>query len=383
MDFVLPEIEMAKSDKRTRRKHRTKKRKTRRKYSMEYVIAEFAGDSSGGGYSRSYTVRAPQHRNRIHQLIQLFVQYGWDSDFIQSKFANADDTMLRDYTYAQWIEGLTQNWLRVAGYKSSISESLIGIGFRVSAANTLESILLPFIGSSYDEEQIILTGISYLLGTYKELAPYAEFLHNPDIQQKCYPLEKIQGFNIPFKCNSKSFARIENLLSAFPILTGYRRFYHATNWDSAEKIQRRIQHGKGRKHTDFGANPAFYVSPNLIDPIKWIECHTHIWKSENAILLFDIPDMIPDSRIRKKDLNEMEWSSVVQFARNPKNDEDAPEIEEYDLVYGPMLANTNDVRNGSIPQKHNPIKYQLASKSDAGDKFLQSCLVGCVYFKKI
>ncbi len=344
---------------------------------MEYVIAEFAG----GGRSSGYTVRS-HDRVRIHQLIQLFVQCGWDPAFLQSKFANADDAMLRDYTPAQWVEGLTRNWLRVAGDKSIISDTLIGIGFRVSAANTLESILSPLIGSSYDEEQIILTGISYLLGTYKERKPGAEFLHNPGIQQTSYTLGKIQGFNVPFKCITKHYTRIEILLSAFPIPAGYHRYYHATNWDSAEKIQRRIQHGKGRKHTDFGANPAFYVSPTLIDPIEWIEYHTHIWKSENAILLFDVPYIIPDGRICKKDLNEAEWSSVVQFARNPKNDEDAPEMEDYDVVYGPMLANTNDVRNGDIPRKHHPVKYQLASKSDAGDKFLQSCLVGCVYFKK-
>ena len=370
---------MTKSDKRTRRKSKrsTKTRRTSRtSRRMNYVIADFdaqAYDPLGGAYSRSLS------RDRVHQLMQFFQKCGWESSFLERKFAKATDSMLRDYTSAQWVEGLTQQWLLQSGYKSTIANTFISIGFQRSVANHLDTLLSPFIDSSYDEEQIILKGIVYVLGKYKELAPDIEFLHNSDIVQEPYTLGRIQGINVRMVCNPASYTRLNNVLPAFPLAPGHRRFYHVTNWDSAEKIQRRIQHGKGRDHTDFGANPAFYLSPSLVDPLEWGEKNGVFWKNEIAILLFHVP-YIAD--IRWKDLKDDEWSSVVRYARNPDMDDDAPELEGYDVVYGPMLSNTTQVRNGGIPRTHFPIKYQLASKSDAGDRFLQSCMIACIYFNK-
>jgi hypothetical protein len=52
------------------------------------------------------------------------------------------------------------------------------------------------------------------------------------------------------------------------------------------------------------------------------------------------------------------------------------ELDKFDFVDGPMMA---DIYKG-IP--HNPIKYQLASKTAKSDALLNECLVGVIWLHK-
>lgn len=63
---------------------------------------------------------------------------------------------------------------------------------------------------------------------------------------------------------------------------------------------------------------------------------------------------------------------------NIENYDEIPEIREYDFIYGNMAANVN----GITPMTHDPPKKQLASKTNAGDKYLQEKMIGCIFYQK-
>jgi hypothetical protein len=59
------------------------------------------------------------------------------------------------------------------------------------------------------------------------------------------------------------------------------------------------------------------------------------------------------------------------------------ELRRIDFVYGPMVSNGDDVVSKYVnPKTHNPPKYQLASKTDAGCDYLHDNILGILFFQK-
>jgi hypothetical protein len=102
-----------------------------------------------------------------------------------------------------------------------------------------------------------------------------------------------------------------------------------------------------------------------------------------SILIFSIPNVLP-KRIKYKELYGDEWTAVTQESRRCKQEKyEVESLREYDIVYGDMVSNPNDVFHGrAAPMTHTPPKKQLVSKSDDGDNYMTSHLVGIVYFRK-
>ena len=60
-----------------------------------------------------------------------------------------------------------------------------------------------------------------------------------------------------------------------------------------------------------------------------------------------------------------------------------PELRRIDFIYGPMVSNGQEVASTYVnPKTHNPPKYQLASKTDAGCNYLYDNILGIIFFQK-
>jgi hypothetical protein len=116
--------------------------------------------------------------------------------------------------------------------------------------------------------------------------------------------------------------------------------------------------------------------------VDWGSTLQNKFSKEVCILVFSVPAALP-SHLDYVSLLGDAWKSVVTESRKCSTDiHKRMDIDNVDLVYGPMLANPPDVRHGAEPKIHTPPKYQLASKSGCGCEFLHTCIVGCLFFQK-
>jgi len=165
-------------------------------------------------------------------------------------------------------------------------------------------------------------------------------------------------------------------------------FYHTTSWVGANSITQQIARHKGRTCLDFGLSPGFYMSDTLDTCVGWAQAKRQLFSSEVAILIFALPrvEQYPTS-LKYRVINDPEWSQVTKHSRlclgETNFTHDHPYIRTCDLLYGNMVSNPDAVKkHGKEPITHKLPLKQLVSKSDAADKFIRNCLVGCVFFQK-
>jgi hypothetical protein len=346
---------------------------------MEYF--SYLTSQSGAGLLRT------SHKSvkYVQQLIQRFVACGWDYQYIQSRLEGLTDTMLRDYSEEEMILGAVRQWYNEN--TSTLYDGFILIGITSRTAKQLSSLMYPLENTCYTDIQLIEKAIEYKLGFHTSSYPENTthpFSPNLILQSFSLPdTQAIKAVNIPFRCYERHYPKVKTILSEnYKYLPTQTYYYHTTSWTFATLIMEELSHTAGRKCLDFGSTPGFYVSPSLQDAVQWGEKNIKVWSYEVAILIFSVPKKMPNT-IRYKELEGDEWSSVMKFSRKCKYPTiTAKEIRGYDIIGGDMLENVKNVKNGQEPLTHVKPKYQIASKTTAGDQFLQNCLTGCLYFQK-
>lgn len=341
---------------------------------------EFYSFLQGGALIPS-TVQKSQTRTK--SLINRFLNCGWDSSFLHERLGGLRDAMLRDYREEDMILGAVQSWYIE---RTTLLETFHSLGLQQTASEQLVMRVGDLENTCYTQLQLVEIAIEYNLGIFQStFEPTTTHPRMPTLVLNPFRIQtNITGFNLPYRCYERRIPAVKDIVEntlRFKSF-GYTLFYHTTSWTFAELILQELSHKAGRKCLDFGSTPGFYVGPSLADAVQWGEKNSEIWSYEVAILVFSIPDSLPDS-IRWKDLEGDEWSSVMSFSRKCKYPTlSAPQIRGYDIVVGQMLANPQEVKMGYDPISHRIPKYQVASKTDNGDRFLQSCIRGCLYFQK-
>jgi hypothetical protein len=121
--------------------------------------------------------------------------------------------------------------------------------------------------------------------------------------------------------------------------------------------------------------------------MEWGYKHRIGWKDEIGILVFAIPNKLPNA-IKWHDLEGDEWSKVTTLSRKCNVNDGLKHLHylnKYDFLSGNMVANINELRKSPdtfIAKPHPKPRMQIASKSHNADAFLEKHLVACYYFSK-
>lgn len=308
---------------------------------------------------------------------------GWKRTFITQQLGKLNDTHLDDITNNDAIDGFTRAWASNVGHNQSIYNSLLEIGVRKSNAADASYAVEPLENTCYTPEQLLIIAIDYLNGKFAPVGkPSVPYYIKPDIVDIWFPHKTIHILNTSLQCQLESEQPlIASIRAGLPInQETHLYFYHLTAWRHTKSIMRGISHSAGTQCLDFGLTPGFYTGDSLLNAIDWGMKRARTYKNELAIIVFRVPKHLPNS-IKFLHLRGRQWITITQQSRLCENpDEEIPEIEEYDIIMGNMVANPRQIKDGYVPRTHTPAKRQFVSKSARGDVFLQDCLAGCIYF---
>jgi hypothetical protein len=351
-----------------------------------YPIGEIIERLQIGGGKRKLSNTIRLKNKESTKFKEKLVELGWTPEYVNDTFHYLTDTLLQNWPQHVLIKGLFKIIIRNQGWKNTLHESLLGIGLCDDVVMKLVTILEPLLDSCYTHIQLLDIAIEYILEKYKTISPpNARFLYNPEvismwseikIKEKSYSI-----YNIPYFCDNKIVRKEikDNLIHS----DEYTYYFHATSWRGSTQIMKRINRTYGRTCLDFGKNPGFYLATTIKDSIEWCKKNKLYWGNESSIIVFRIPNELPPT-ISIKHLKDGEWVAITKESRECENEKE--EIEtlcDYDLLYGNMVRNPTAVQERrELPQTHQPPKQQLVGRSDAADRFLQSCLIGCFYFQK-
>lgn len=351
-------------------------------YEPEYILELL--QQRGGGKSIK---RTGKHAIAFKETL---LQYGWEEEYVSTTFRTLTNSMIQGWTDKHLIGDLFAALYRQPTWEQgqTLYESLRRIGLREDVALTLDNVFhnLSVSDSSYTHVQLLDYTIKYLLGYCEPVGrPGAHYLFHEQIigtwvehhvEDQPYSI-----YNLSYKISEVHLSDLERILP--PENKSFRYAFHATSWRYSLNIMERIQHLYGRPCLDFGKNPAFYLSMSLEHAVEW--CHKNVkpWHGEASILVFRLPRKRFEP-LRWKHLQGEEWTTITQESRQCGNPhKEIRSIRDFDLIYGNMVANVLDKKNPQwIPLPHRPPKKQLVSRSDRGDEFLQSCLMGAIYFQK-
>jgi hypothetical protein len=336
----------------------------------------------GGGTTLRMT---PRQNSQKQNIMKAFRKAGWKQSVLDKRFRNLTDSMLSsNITSESLIKGFSYIWHEEQGFDTSIAKTLVNLGISSSIAKYADTAISPLQNTCYTNAQLIQIAIQYILGRFKPMTtPDTSHFHNPTILEKWTKYRNLPILNITESCSISLVPKLESYLE--PISKpNYTWFFHTTSWENCIRIATKLDHTKGLECLDFGITPSFYMSNKIIHALKWGEHIRKKYTNEIATVLFAIPNTLP-SHLRYKELKGDEWKSAVVKSRRcvrlEPHEINIPEIAPFDLVFGDMLANPEDIDTKS-PRTHKPSKKQLASKSYEADRFLQECIVGVFVFNK-
>lgn len=319
---------------------------------------------------------------RVRLSISKFQSLGFKKSFVENRLQNIKEKDIEDIPLDVIVTGFANAWIH---QKGDIDNTLENMGLNKSTTEELAAVLKPLHGSSYTDTQLYNIGIGYLLGYYKPArGSKAKFFRSANHVDTWINEGNVPFINIGHACRrlyeSTVEAAINRLYSANNGETTL--YYHATSWSYAMSILEYIDFTRGSRCQDFGITPGFYLSDVLENALDWGEKKSRLFKNEVAIIIFHIPQSITkDTHYRI--LDGKLWSKVVKESRLCAQSNELVEIRNYDFLYGSMLANPTAVRDGlEEPVEHGSAKKQLVSRSRRGDAFLQSHILGCIYFQK-
>jgi hypothetical protein len=350
---------------------------------ISYLLSQM----NGGGA----VVASTSRNGRKKRLLQKFREIGWKQSILQKRFKNLREGMMdMEYREEELIRGFVYLWLEEIGFDLTIEKTLKNMGVEEAVTKKIEFILKPLYNTSYTNAQLIQIAIQIMLGYFKPLTELSTtHFYNPEIINTWIPYTtrqySTQIMNLSKSCTLKLESNINTILSTSIYKKGYTPFFHTSSWEYCLRILTKLNHTLGYDCLDFGVTPSFYVSNTLSSALDWGEKKSKLFNNEIATLVFLIPNKIPEY-LKYKELVSEEWRAVTMKSRTciklELYETEISEIESYDLIFGNMVANPNNVKKGSIPLAHKPPKKQLASKSEAADRFLQKCIAGCLFFNK-
>jgi hypothetical protein len=351
---------------------------------VNYLTREMA---LGGGLTPAKYATS----GRKVSLLNKFKEAGWTQASLKKRFKTLNDNMMiyndRD---EDLVRAFSDNWYENQGFDETIEKTLLNMGVSSRSAKRADYAISPLLNTSYTYSQIMRIAVKYLLGHYKPISPdNVSHFYSPDILNVWIPYDlkdvKYQVMNVPYSCSITVYPQMEVILKKIIKKDNHTLFFHTTSWLNCIRILRQINHMKGHECQDFGVTPSFYMSDTIYNALEWGYLLRNKFSNEIGTVIFSLPRTFP-KYLKYKELKDDEWNSGVVKSRQcvslDEYEYNISEVENYDFIYGNMLANPQIVKEGGAPRTHKPPKNQLASKSGNSDKFLQKHIIGCIFFSK-
>jgi hypothetical protein len=347
----------------------------------------------GGG--RTTVPSYSQYGSKSQSLLQTFQKTGWKQSALQKRFKNLDDSMIQNghVQNEERLRAFVDIWYNEIGEFSTIQDMLIKLGLQKQAAKRADVAISPLLNTCYTYSQLIQIAIHYLMGYYDPITPSTTtHFYKPEIVNSwiVYPTHRgkhISVMNFSKSCAKSHIHELNKIIHHTFFKPTHNLFFHTTSWRYCKRIFKELNHLSGQPCLDFGIRPSFYMSEKIKYAIEWGTKKQTQFSNELGTIIFSIPKKLPPD-IYYKDLIDEEWSDTILKSRTCvvgiPDDENISEVNGYDLVYGDMLANSQDLTsiNQFIPRPHTPPKKQLASKTTYGDTFIKGCMVGCIFYNK-
>lgn len=255
--------------------------------------------------------------------------------------------------------------------------------------------VLTGIFDHYSNDQLVDILIEYASGKHSPMRSIQNIQHpfNDGVTDFFYMLPDGQGEL--HDCQQIHHANIKEL-GIHDLLLQYstiakkpieQLYFHATSWRGAVAIHNSGPlHNVGRPCLDFGITQSFYMTPLPTVAMDWAKKQGKLWSNESAIVVFSLPMNLTHWKqlsILSMTHPTKKWASLVSASRRCPITPN--EMDEYDLVSGPMVANPKDLFDGhfnSLPRAHNPPRMQLASKTRQSDRMLKECMVAIIWINK-
>ena len=331
-------------------------------------------------------------RTTDHKTIVASTCYdtmGWKKRFVKNVL-----TQVPEYTWDIWREeGYRDEEIlkelsreHVLPYAETFEDlvSDMRLAYRTRVINAIG----PLQNTCYTLSHLMDIIVEYATGLFAGIgAPGARHLYEASHNIDSWEYERDLRYKI---CNIS--ASIESLDAAKQVNDKLRLLrddnstndflFHCTNWAGAKSICiQGPKYGKGRPCLDFGHDSSFYVTPSIHDVIDWGRKKNLKWENEVACIVFRGGDHDEFGHKRRVFANaEKEWRDLTTHSRlciGPN------ELDKMNMVYGPMVANVEDVvKRKDTSRPHKIPKWQLATKSDVGDRVLKRRILGVLFFSK-
>jgi hypothetical protein len=342
----------------------------------------------GGGLVRSLSCK----KTLLEKLSMRFIKLGWRAVFISENLSHLKDRMLVHETHEYFIRRYASKWFDNSN--STLESMLYDGGMTKKTSQHLAVVFKPVSNTCYSDDQLKDIIIDYLIGLYKPIAPANSLYFRKANTTNAWVEDDIFGlvYNMaPTKTRLVDMTVLKSVVRDLSAANDdHILFFHCTNWRGCLNIcERGIDYNTGRKCLDFGILPSFYMSPNVTAAVEWGNKCRAFWDDEVVILVFKVSTAVLVDN--EKSTHEYavkifedatpEWTRLTTHSRLCKARRN--ELDKCDFVYGPMVANAKEIFTfGKESVPHNTCKYQLASKSDASDEYLQANMLGSIWLRK-
>jgi hypothetical protein len=308
-------------------------------------------------------------RDSREELYNYFIKLGWRKIILHKI------TEIGNHSNLEYYKLYATHWFNDSNTES-FQKRLYEIGFTKSNSHLFYNLVKPL--TSYSEAQLFDLILEYGLGKLKAIRPDSNFLF--DIKEdEWITVKNNYIFNM-----SSSFEDIPTMIKTLPTHEEDNIVcYHTTNWRSFDTFRNfGILPSKNRSCLDFGITGSFYVTPDYYTCQEYAENKAAIFSNETCVLVFSIPrKQLDNFNLKIFKTNTKDWTKLTKSSRICEDD--ANELDNFDIIYGPMVANPIKVANKlEEPIPHKKHKFQYAFKKESACNFLNKCWGGTIFFDK-
>ena len=305
-------------------------------------------DGSGYGVCKFQNKDKNQTIIKQHKLTRmLFQNNGWRKAYINKSIKLDFAIETKNFCDSDILtEKLQYEYKRLNSPELS-EDILYTLGLKKFKAKLYFKIIKDLIGTSYTNDQLLEIIAEYATGKFDtKIDPRKGFLYNEEIVDVWYEFQGIQCLNI----KTDIYLTVEQSIAKFVNNKNKYVFFHATSWE------------------------------NYLDAIQLCEKSYHLWKNMFCIMIFTTSALkdVEGMSFRRFEKDSIEWQKLVKDSRHCKEND----LDDYDVIYGPMCANPSEVKTlNMIPKTHTRMKFQLVSKSEKSDRFFTSHHCATLFFR--
>lgn len=302
-----------------------------------------------------------------NELVQFYVKYGWRKMYISK---NLDVDMVYNIRNTDnLLVQLLKDYDKLPPNKQKLSkDTLYELGFKKTFAKLYYDVISKLINTWYSDRHLLEFIVEFAIDQYNTIGlPGQVYLYENEAVDTWFKVNDILCYNCRDNKITEEIIDIHKTNSKKNLMV-----YHACAWSYVLSIlSDGVNRQVSRECLDFGFFQSFYMTPDIKTAFKWCEMKNKMWKEECVVVAFKLPLNILSRKDNFKKCiyldQTIEWTKNVKESRYcVRTQRKVQYLDKFDMVYGPMCANVYEL----YKHGHDPIQFQMASKSDRFDEFL-------------